>query len=229
MNMNKKTKVWMSLGLVAALATAAGTAMAATTQNSATSMVHRVYGQHDFGLKSIWNNSSLLDLLKTDKNTLEKELESGKSLADVAAEKGVSKQQVVDLLTNLRTQQIDQLVKDGKLTQAKADQIKSKLNDQVTKLVDHKGGFEGHKGDNRLENVASVLGMTQQDLINQLKTGKSIVDVAKAKGLSEQQVIDALLQKDKQSITQFVEKKDWEAGHHENADQTGENGSQATN
>jgi predicted DNA-binding protein YlxM (UPF0122 family)/lambda repressor-like predicted transcriptional regulator len=227
--MNKKTKVWMSLGLVAALATAAGTAMAATAQKPATTVEHRFHGQHDFGLKGFGNNSSLLNLLKTDKNTLEKELESGKSLADVAAEKGVSKQQVVDLLTKLRTQQIDQLVKDDKLTQAKADQIKSKLNDQVIKLVDHKGGFEGHKGDNRLENVASVLGMTQQDLINQLKTGKSIADVAKAKGLSEQQVIDALLQKDKQAITQFVEKKNWEAKHHENPDETGDNGSQAAN
>jgi uncharacterized protein YidB (DUF937 family) len=171
------------------------------------------------------------DLLKIDQATLKQELASGKSLADIAAAKGVAKQQLIDTLVQEQTKAIDQAVKDGKLPQAKADQIKSSMGDRVAKMVDHKGGFEkerkGQHGGNRLEAVASLLKMTKQDLFAQLKAGKSISDVAKEKGVSEQQVIDTLLQKEKDSITKFVQKKGLKFDHKGNDDKAANNGNGA--
>lgn len=229
--MDKKKRLWLSLGLAASVATAAGTALAATSYNgaadsssnssAAAQMQHESHGKHGgFGLRGLDDNQELLNVLKTDQNTLEQQLKAGKSLADVAAANGVDKQQVIDALTKLRTQQLDQDVKDGKLTQDKADQMKANLSTETARIVDQKGGprpeggpggHGGHKGGHEMENAASVLGISEQDLMTQLQSGKSISDVAKDKGKTEAQVVDELLQKEKDSITQFVQKKDWPA------------------
>lgn len=241
--MNRKAKLWMSVGLAAAVATAAGTAMAATSQDttqsqtqgssqSAHSAKGHFAGKHGVAFGKL---SVVTDLLKIDEATLKKELASGKSLADIAAEKGVQKQQLIDALVQAQSTQIDQAVKNGKMQQAKADQIKSKLAEQVAKLVDHKGGFavrkgfEHKSGGNRLQAVASLLHMTKEDLIAQLKAGKSISDIAKEKGISEQQVIDTLLQKEKDAITKFVQKKGLKFEHKGKDDKAENSGAPAAN
>lgn len=220
--MNKKSKLWISLGLATAVAVSAGSAFAASssTPDNQPSAQHQKH-QHDkmgweAGMK---NNQQLLDLLKVDAATLQNDLKSGKSLADIAAAKGVSEQQVIDLLVKQQTQRIDQAVQAGKVTSDKASQFKAKLPERVKQMVEQKGLFKEHKGQKahkghygnfgHLNEAASVLGMTPKDLMTQLKSGKSIKDIAQAKGISEQQVIDALLQKDKERITNFVEKSDW--------------------
>ena len=67
------------------------------------------------------------------------ELRSGKSLADVAKEKGVDEQAVIDGLVSAASTRIDQAVKDGKLAQDKADAMKAKLPDRIKALVEHQG------------------------------------------------------------------------------------------
>jgi LAS superfamily LD-carboxypeptidase LdcB len=89
---------------------------------------------------SIVNNQELLTLLKIDSDTLKQEFKAGKSLADIAAEKKVPEQQVIDLMVKDSTQRIDKSVQSGKLTKDKADQMKANLKDQVTKMVERKGG-----------------------------------------------------------------------------------------
>lgn len=56
---------------------------------------------------------------------------SGKSVAQVATEKGVSEQQLVDYITGQRGAQIDQLVKDGAITQVQADLHKQFMAERV--------------------------------------------------------------------------------------------------
>lgn len=57
--------------------------------------------------------------------------QSGKSLVQIAEEKGVSQQQLVDYVVGQRSAQIDQLVKDGKLTQAQAELCKQYMTERV--------------------------------------------------------------------------------------------------
>ena len=78
-------------------------------------------------------------------------LESGKSIADVAKDKGVSVDKVIDAMVKDATTHIDQAVTDGKLTSDQAAQIKADLKTRITAMVNGErpaggpGGF-GHRG-----------------------------------------------------------------------------------
>ena len=76
-----------------------------------------------------------------------------KSLADIAKEKNVDVQKVIDALVADENTRIDQAVKDGKLTQAQADERKSNVQDRVTQMVNNVrpegrpgGGGRGDRG-----------------------------------------------------------------------------------
>jgi hypothetical protein len=64
------------------------------------------------------------------------ELRSGKSIAQVATEHNVDPQKVIDALVAKADARIDQAVKDGKLTQDKANTLKGKVPDLAAKAVD---------------------------------------------------------------------------------------------
>jgi hypothetical protein len=56
---------------------------------------------------------------------------SGKSMVQIASEKGIGEQQLVDYVVGQRSAQIDQMVTDGKITQAQADLHKQFMTGQV--------------------------------------------------------------------------------------------------
>jgi hypothetical protein len=96
--------------------------------------------------------------LGTDAATLRQALKDGKSIADVAAEKGVAVDTVTKAISDAATAKIDQAVTDGKLTQAQADAKKATLTEQVTAMVNGtmplgkggpKGGGHGPRGDRK--------------------------------------------------------------------------------
>lgn len=68
---------------------------------------------------------------------LRTQLQSGKTLAQVAKDKGVDPQKVIDALVADENAEIDQAVKDGRLTQAQADDMKSQVTERVTNMVDN--------------------------------------------------------------------------------------------
>ena len=72
-------------------------------------------------------------------DALHAELESGKSIAQVAGEKGVDVQQVIDAIVAAESARIDQAVTDGHLTQAQADTKKADLAQRVADQVNRVG------------------------------------------------------------------------------------------
>jgi ribosomal protein S20 len=83
-------------------------------------------------------------------------LQSGTSLADLAKSKNVDVSKVVDALVSNASADLDQAVKDGRLTADRATSIKSSLKDRITQLVQHAppsfgpgmtGRFGGGPGD----------------------------------------------------------------------------------
>lgn len=84
---------------------------------------------------------------------------------------------------------VDQALKDGKITQAQADSIKSRYS-QGLSASNGFGGFPFGRGFGKfgfhgnqllaLSDIASALGMNPQDLTSALSSGKSIADVAKS-------------------------------------------------
>jgi hypothetical protein len=84
------------------------------------------------------------------------------------------------------------LVKDGTLTQAQANKVATTLDQKLPR-----GGHGGHGGHGfgrpHLDAAASALGMTEDQLVQQLQSGKSLADVAKAKNVSVDTLVSKLV------------------------------------
>ncbi len=74
------------------------------------------------------------------------QLQSGKTLADIATAQGKTAAGLVDALVTAETAQLDQAVKDGHLTAAQEQQILGQLKQRVTDGVNGKFGFGMHGG-----------------------------------------------------------------------------------
>jgi urease accessory protein UreF len=127
------------------------------------------------------------------------QLRSGKTLAQIAnATSGKSASGLVDALVAARTQRIDAAVKAGKLTQAQGSQLESNLKQRITDLVNgtfpHRGGPHGFGPRHDTEAVAtSYLGLTADQIRTQLRSGKTLAQIADATpGKSASGLVDAL-------------------------------------
>lgn len=177
----KLRRVLVVLGLAGALAVTAvaGTAMAQTpTPNTQTGTNYQEY---------------FLDRLASALDTTRDKLTSA--------------------FTQARNETADQAVKDGKLTQEKADRMKaqqgigpfgfhgfgSDMDRGDMGRGGKMGGFMGG-GQNR-EAIAGALGITTQELDTQLRSGKTLAELAAGK---EQAVKDAIVAAEKTRLDQAV-------------------------
>ena len=72
--------------------------------------------------------------------------DGGQTIAEVAKAQDVEVQTVVDAMVADATMHIDQAVKDGKIKEAKATEIKSNLKERITKLVNEGPPARGQGG-----------------------------------------------------------------------------------
>ena len=102
------------------------------------------------------------------------------------------------------------LVTDKTLTQAQADKVASTLQSAGIGRGGPGGGFGGpggFGGGHDLSTAATALGMTEADLRTALESGKTLADVAKAKSVSVDTLIAALVKAEKEQIAQAVTDK----------------------
>ncbi|MDF2649419.1 MAG: hypothetical protein K0Q73_5224 [Paenibacillus sp.] len=153
-------------------------------------------------------------ILSVEQSVVQDALKAGKTLSAFAVEKGLTEADYVAKLVAAETTSINAEVTAGKLTQAQADQMLSGLSDRLTKQVQStrpEGGREGRRGGHggpggglfgNPEVLTQILGITQDELRTELEAGKSILDVATAKGISE----DDLVSKIKDGMTDSIKK-----------------------
>jgi hypothetical protein len=112
-----------------------------------------------------------------------------------------------------QTKSLQQAVTEGRLTQAQADTLLSNLkltlpSQLQTKMVAGLGrGFDGGrgmKGGMQLTTVATALGITEAELRTELQAGKSVADVATAKNVSLDTVINAIVAAETPRLNQAV-------------------------
>ncbi len=151
---------------------------------------------------------------------LRTQLEAGKTLAQVAATKDISKATLISRLVAAEKTAIAADVKAGRITQSEADTRVSGLQARVTVQVDEVrpaggpggrgpgGGPAGGPGRGGPgagpATVASVLGVTEVELRTQLEAGKTLAQVAATKDISKATLISRLVAAEKTAIAADV-------------------------
>jgi transposase-like protein len=142
---------------------------------------------------------------------LKSALQSGKTMADVAKAHNVDPKKVIDALVADGQSELADQVKNGRLTQAQADEMKTHLTQHATDQVNGKfrggpGGPGGPRGPGgpHAAAVAKAIGISEADLRSALQSGKTIADVAKAHSVDPKKVIDALVTDEQSELADQV-------------------------
>jgi len=128
---------------------------------------------------------------------LKTELQAGKSIADVAKAKNIDLDTVIAKLTAAFKAHLDEEVASGKHTQAEADAKLAEFSTRITTMVNApglpmRGGKGGHgpggKGGHGPQKfataqLATTLKLTEAELQTQLKSGKTIKQIADAQNV----------------------------------------------
>jgi hypothetical protein len=138
-------------------------------------------------------------------STLTSDLNSGKTLAQEATAKGKKADDLISAIVAAQKANLDNEKAAGWITADQETAILKAYQDAVTDLVNNGPPVPkaGQPGD-FLQTAATFLGVSISDLQSDLKSGKSLADVAKAQGKSVDDLVTALLAPAKKNLDQAV-------------------------
>jgi hypothetical protein len=128
------------------------------------------------------------------------QLKAGKSLAQIAQDKGKSADTIIAAVRTQLKQRLDKAVKNKKLTQAKADVMLANFDTNApTVMQDAKlGQTIQQRQDQRQKGAAATLlikatsdvtGLTPKEITTELKAGKSLAQIAQSKGKTADDIL----------------------------------------
>ena len=137
-------------------------------------------------------------------------------LDSVAKHLGISSERLEDATKAAAVDQVEQALKDGRITQEQADELKARIESGDFPGLIGPGLFGFHEqggpdgpghhmffGD-QLSSATGYLGLTEAELREQLADGKSLADVAKAQGKTVDGLEQAILAGAKSSLDAAV-------------------------
>ncbi|WP_405081657.1 hypothetical protein ACI48J_03330 [Paenibacillus chitinolyticus] len=153
-------------------------------------------------------------VLGLEEKALITELKAGKSLVQLAEAKGISQADLVKKLVEASTKEIDAKVTEGKIDSTKAAELKANLQTRIEKAVtvtgmqNFKGGKHGREGGFvDPEKLAAILGITKDELKTQQEAGKTVAEIAEAKGFTREQLLEKLKTELTPSLEKFIDAK----------------------
>ena len=152
-------------------------------------------------------------ILGMDAKVLGQELKSGKTLAKIAADKGIDIKTLTQKLEALFNDKIDKALANGKLTKDKATAMKAKTSQKVASAINEP--WTGHKGKagkgnvfkNVRQQIPALLGMDATQLKEQLKSGKTLAQIAQDKGIAKDKLVSDVQSIMKANLDQAVKDK----------------------
>jgi hypothetical protein len=138
-------------------------------------------------------------------------------LARVAGHLGISTEKLEDATKAAAIDQVDADLKAGRITKAEADELKARIREGGVPFLFGKphrrfggpGGLDGsrlhHAPFGHLSAAADYLGLSVPELLEQLTSGKSLADVAKAEDKSVDGLKKAMVADAKKRLDQAVE------------------------
>lgn len=133
--------------------------------------------------------------------------ESKAVVEDAAKQLGVTPSKLSAALKKALENRVDAAVAAGRLTKEQGDAIKARIEAEDYPMLGFGMGRHGGPfmhGAGHLDAAASYLGLTAAELETQLQSGKSLADVAKAKGKSVDGLVSALLADEKKELDAAV-------------------------
>ncbi|MCK9859912.1 hypothetical protein [Paenibacillus sp. ATY16] len=148
-------------------------------------------------------NKLKLDVLEIAKSKLgldqaafEQAQKAGKSLADIAKEKGKELQPLIDDLTKEISDEILANLDPEKITNQEKENVQKKASMEAERIFTEPLNKENAKQESKDWNLAEALeliGIDKAAFAEQVHAGKTLVDIAKAHNITRQQLIDTLL------------------------------------
>ena len=181
-----------------------GSAQAQSTKSSTVTVLNSSKGPGK-------NVAAIASILKLTEAELKTQVQSGKTLAQIATAQGVDIKLVVDAIVADMKSHIADEVKSGEITQAQADTKLADVTAKATERVNNvrpargEGMRGGPKGPGKnVAAIASVLKLTEAELKTQVQSGKTLAQIATAQGVSVQSVIGVLVTDMQAHIAQEV-------------------------
>src|SRR5262245_57947983 len=122
--------------------------------------------------------------------------ESQTVLNDAAKQLGVSPSDLSAALKGALEKRVDAAVAAGRLTKEQGDELKQRIEAGDFPLFGFgpgPGAFDHHEMLGGLDAAAAYLGLSEDELRAQLESGKSMAEIANAKGKSVEGLVDALV------------------------------------
>ena len=133
-------------------------------------------------------------------------LDSGQSIAELAAANGVDVQTVIDAMVAAENAFIDQLLADGEIDEAEAEEWRSETVEFITEMVNEAvtEEFFGEEAVDPLTIMAETIGVDEEALWETLDSGKTVAEIAQENNVDPQTVIDALVAAETAWIDELV-------------------------
>jgi hypothetical protein len=136
---------------------------------------------------------------------LRSQVRAGKTVAQVSTERGVDPANVVNAIVVALTQQIDQKAAAGAVDGNRAELAKQKLPDVANRFVNETKQRRGHRVlKDAVQAAANEIGVSENDLKQARKDGKSIAQLAKEHDKSVDDVVNAVVKAATSAIDQAV-------------------------
>ncbi|WP_274364133.1 hypothetical protein [Paenibacillus thermotolerans] len=196
-------------------------AVTGTASTAAAAQKKADRGRHGGEFKSGGLVKTTADLLGMTESDVLDQLGKGSTYAEIAQAKGLSKEAYLSKLIAAETTEMNDRLSSGKITQEQADQQKESLSERLSQIIDSSETGRGHGrgyghgrgfgfGFGRIgkpEEVAQIIGMTEDEVKAGLQSGKSLAELAQAKGMSEEQLIQKLKDNMTDELIEWVNSK----------------------
>lgn len=178
-------------------------------------MGHKAGGPR--GGSIVKETAEILGLTEADIRTA---LEAGSTFAEIAEGKGMAQSAFVQKLIELETVKIEELLSEGGITETQAAEWNEGLSDRLTQIVESsdaglgKGHGKGGRGFGKFgnpEEIAALLGVSEDELKAGMEEGQSLAEIAAAKGMTEDQLIQKLKDQMTEPLKQWVNEKHTDA------------------
>jgi uncharacterized protein YidB (DUF937 family) len=144
--------------------------------------------------------------LGLDQTALEQAMKDGKSLADIAKEKGIELQPLIDELTQEIIEAINLKHGSEEFTSEEQENVKKKASMEAERIFTMPLNKEQDKQDGsggmNIQAAFELIGIDKAEFVKEVQAGKTFADIAKDHGISRQQLIDALMSDVNDKITE---------------------------